>query len=68
MEDTISLINLQGKLNCTYVVSFFYSAKPQRAHLRDRWPASPEDNLERLEDAGFPFDRQVPKCHNCGGT
>ncbi|KAI9039947.1 putative zinc knuckle transcription factor (CnjB) [Aspergillus affinis] len=66
VEDCISLIDLQGKLNCTYVVGLFYSAKPQRAHLRERWPASVEDNLERLGDAGLPFDRQVPKCRNCG--
>ncbi|OJJ57582.1 hypothetical protein ASPSYDRAFT_1064979 [Aspergillus sydowii CBS 593.65] len=59
--DCISLIDLQGKLNCTYVVGFFYSAKPQRANLRERWPSSVEDNLERLEDAGLPYDRQIPK-------
>ncbi|BCS27271.1 putative zinc knuckle transcription factor (CnjB) [Aspergillus puulaauensis] len=64
--DCISLIDLQGRLNCTYVVGFFYSAKPQRANLRERWPSSVEDNLERLGDAGLPYDRQIPKCANCG--
>lgn len=67
MNDCISLIDLQGKLNCTYVVGFFFSPKPQRANLRERWPSSVEDNLERLADAGLPYDRQVPKCSNCGG-
>ena len=67
MGDSISLIDLQGKLNCQYVVGFYYSEKPQRANLRMRWPATPEENLERLEDAGFPYDRQIPKCGNCGG-
>ncbi|GAT26981.1 zinc knuckle transcription factor [Aspergillus luchuensis] len=66
VNDCISLIDLQGKLNCTYVVGFFYSPKPQRANLRERWPSSVEDNLERLADAGLPYDRQVPKCNNCG--
>lgn len=61
------LISLQGKLNCKYVVGFYYSPKPQRAALRERWPASTEDNLARLEDAGLPYDRQIPKCINCGG-
>ncbi|KAJ0414352.1 hypothetical protein BJY00DRAFT_33021 [Aspergillus carlsbadensis] len=65
ISDCISLINLQGKLNCTYVVGFFYSAKALRANLKERWPDSPDDNLERLEDAGLPFDRQIPKCSNC---
>ncbi|RDW93447.1 putative zinc knuckle transcription factor (CnjB) [Aspergillus mulundensis] len=64
--DCISLIDLQGKLNCTYVVGFFYSPKPQRANLRERWPSSVEENLERLQDAGLPYDRQIPKCGNCG--
>ena len=61
------LINLQGKLNCKYVVGFYFSHKPQRATLRERWPPSVEENLARLEDAGLPYDRQIPKCSNCGG-
>jgi len=65
--DIMCLINLQGKLNCKYVVGFYYSPKPQRAALRERWPASTEENLARLEDAGLPYDRQIPKCINCGG-
>ncbi|PGH20720.1 hypothetical protein AJ80_03480 [Polytolypa hystricis UAMH7299] len=64
--DCLSLIDLQGKLNCTYVVGFYFNEKPQRANLKDRWPSSAEENLERLADAGFPLDRQVPKCPNCG--
>lgn len=63
--DCMSLIDLQGKLGCQYVVGFYYSPKAQRQHLRERWPESVEDNLERLADAGFPYDRQIPKCANC---
>ncbi|KAM0117051.1 hypothetical protein ACP6JC_006374 [Aspergillus fumigatus] len=66
VEDSIRLINLQGKLNCKYVVAFYFSPKPQRANLKERWPADPEENLERLEVAGFPYDKQIPKCGNCG--
>lgn len=62
------MINLQGKLDCTYVVGFYFNAKPQRANLKDRWPSSPEENLDRLGDAGIPYDRGVPKCANCGGV
>ncbi|KOC12395.1 zinc knuckle transcription factor (CnjB) [Aspergillus flavus AF70] len=64
--DCISVINLQGKLDCKYVVGFYYSPKPQRANLKERWPESVEENLERLEDAGIPYDREIPKCSNCG--
>jgi hypothetical protein len=49
------------------VVGFYFSAKPQRANLKERWPSDAEENLTRLADAGFPYDRQVPKCNNCGG-
>lgn len=63
----MAMINLQGKLNSKYVVGFYFSSKPQRATLRERWPSSVEDNLERLEEAGLPYDRQIPKCSNCGG-
>ncbi|KAK2768590.1 hypothetical protein FQN54_000446 [Arachnomyces sp. PD_36] len=62
-----SLVNLQGKLDCKYVVGFYFNEAPQRASLKDRWPSTPEENLERLADAGFPLDRQIPKCSNCSG-
>ncbi|PGH15290.1 hypothetical protein AJ79_02455 [Helicocarpus griseus UAMH5409] len=61
-----SLVNLQGKLNCKYVVGYYFSEKPHRPSLQERWPASPEENLERLANAGIPLDRQIPKCSNCG--
>lgn len=63
----MTLINLQGKLDCTYVVGFFTSPKALRNNLRIRWPESPEANLERLEDAGQAYDRHIPKCRNCDG-
>lgn len=66
VDDCISLINLQGKLNCKYMVGYYYNPRPQRVHLRERWPSSVEENFERLEDAGLPYDRQIPKCNNCG--
>lgn len=65
--ESFTLIDLQGKLDCSYVVSFFFNAKPQRVSFKERWPESPEQNLERLADAGFAYDRMIPKCGNCGG-
>ncbi|EEQ28190.1 conserved hypothetical protein [Microsporum canis CBS 113480] len=64
--DCHTVVNLQGKLNCKYVIGIYFSDKPQRINLKERWPASPEENLERLAEAGLPLDRQVPKCSNCG--
>ncbi|KAL2386934.1 hypothetical protein RJZ90_000240 [Blastomyces dermatitidis] len=66
ITDCHTLINLQGKLNCKYVVGYYFSDKPQRPSLKERWPESPEENLKRLVDAGIPLDRQIPKCGNCG--
>ncbi|KAK2741191.1 hypothetical protein FQN55_008454 [Onygenales sp. PD_40] len=66
ITDCHTLINLQGKLNCKYVIGYYFSDKPQRANLKERWPESPEENLKRLEDAGIPLDRGIPKCSNCG--
>lgn len=34
--------------------------------MKERWPASPEENLKRLENAGLPMDRGIPKCNRCG--
>ncbi|MCJ1270285.1 hypothetical protein MMC22_010181 [Lobaria immixta] len=62
---TQTLVNLQGKLDCKYEVGFFFSDKPRRAILAQGWPSSPEENLNRLEDAGTPMDRGVPKCQRC---
>lgn len=64
--ESYTLIDLQGKLDCTYVVNFFFNDQPQRLVFKDRWPETPEQNLERLGDAGFPYDRMIPKCGNCG--
>lgn len=38
-----------------------------RAVLEPRWPRDAEENLERLANAGLPYDRGVIKCRNCGG-
>ncbi|GAM91025.1 hypothetical protein ANO11243_090720 [Dothideomycetidae sp. 11243] len=65
VSDTMTIVNLQGKVDCKYVVSFQYSYKPTRPKFATGWPSSPEDNMTRLADAGYVKDRMVPKCHNC---
>lgn len=62
----MSLIDLQGVLDREFSIGFFFSPKASRAHLRERWPSSPEENLERMENAGIPYERKIPKCLNCG--
>lgn len=63
----MSLIDLQGTLNREHVVGFYFNAKASRGKLRERWPSDAEENLERLTNAGLPFERMLPKCINCGG-
>ena len=60
-------MNLQGKLDCKYSISIQLSAEPHRKKEAGFWPKSPEENLERLKDAGVPVDRKVMKCIRCGG-
>jgi hypothetical protein len=57
-------VNLQGELGKKFVVGYFLSDKVQRPSMKERWPKSSEENLRRLEDAGVPMDRGVPKCSN----
>lgn len=64
---TQTLVNLQGKLDCKYEVGFYFSNKPRRAILAQGWPSSTDENFKRLEDAGTPMDRGVPKCQRCSG-
>jgi hypothetical protein len=66
VSDTHIIVNLQGKGDQTYVVSIQFSNKPRRAKFAEGWPNTPEDNMVRLAEAGFPMDRMVPKCDNCG--
>jgi hypothetical protein len=62
---TYTNMDLQGNLEKKYSVSWRMSSKHSRPKEKDLWPASPEENLERLLDAGEPVDRGIPKCTNC---
>ncbi|KAM0715080.1 hypothetical protein Q7P37_009545 [Cladosporium fusiforme] len=61
-----TLVNFQGKTDQKYTVAIQWSAKPRRAIFAEGWPASPEENLSRLAEAGFPMDSFVIVCDNCG--
>lgn len=67
VSDIHTVVNLQGKKGCQYVVSFQYTGKPPRPKFAQGWPSSPEENLTRLENAGYVMDGLVPKCSNCDG-
>ena len=62
---TYTNMDLQGNLDKKYTVSWRLSPNHQRPKEKDFWPASTEENLARLHDAGEPVDRGIPKCGNC---
>ncbi|KAI4246375.1 MAG: hypothetical protein L6R40_002043 [Gallowayella cf. fulva] len=65
--DTHTLIDLSGKKDCKYKVGYFFKKTPRTGKLAEVWPASEEENLARLEDAGVPYERGIPKCLRCKG-
>ena len=67
LPKTHTHINLQGELDKTYKVGFHLSAKPKRETLRQGWPETPEENIERLKDTGLSMERGIPKCSRCDG-
>lgn len=62
---TYTNMDLQGNLGKKYTISYRSSDKPKRPKEAEGWPESPEENMERLKDAGEPVDCGVPKCSNC---
>lgn len=60
-------VDLIGNPERAYVLSIQLSPKPRRAKMAEGWPASPEENFERLASCGLVQDRGVPVCSNCGG-
>ena len=67
LPKTHTYVNLQGELDKTYKVGFHLSPKPKREIMKQGWPETPEENIERLKDAGMPMERGIPKCMRCDG-
>ncbi|KAL8671331.1 MAG: hypothetical protein Q9168_004168 [Polycauliona sp. 1 TL-2023] len=65
--DTFTLIDLSGKKDCKYKVGYFFKKTAPRGKMADVWPSSEEENLVRLQDAGVPYERGIPKCLRCKG-
>jgi hypothetical protein len=61
---TYTNMDLQGNLDKKYTIQWRWTPKAARPKEAEGWP-TPEENLERLTNAGVPIDRGVPKCSNC---
>lgn len=66
IPDTMTIINFSGLIDQKYVLTFSWSPKARARKFAEGWPATPEDNLERLKSCGLVQDRLIPKCENCG--
>ena len=62
---TYTNMDLQGNLKKKYTISWRLSPNHLRPKEKDSWPATPEENLERLLDAGEPVDCGLPLCNRC---
>ncbi|KAG8529517.1 uncharacterized protein KY384_006154 [Bacidia gigantensis] len=65
LPKTHTYISLQGELDKKYQAGFYWDAEPKRKKMLAVWPSTPEENLERLKEAGMPMERLMPKCHRC---
>ncbi|KAJ1326349.1 cellular nucleic acid-binding protein [Microdochium nivale] len=61
----LTLMDLQGHCDKKYTVSYRFSDKPARPRERAFFPKDPQENLERLKDAGEPTSSGKRKCYNC---
>ncbi|PHH54275.1 DNA-binding protein HEXBP [Ceratocystis fimbriata CBS 114723] len=64
--NTKTLMDLQGNLGREYRVNYRFSQKCLRRAEQDQWPATLEENLERLLNAGEPVDSFDSRCYQCG--
>lgn len=64
---SLTIVDLVGNVDRKYVIGFYFSQKPRRVSAVETFPKTPEENLERLQNAGFLMDRMVPQCSRCGG-
>lgn len=58
-------MDLQGNLKKTYTISYRKTPRHSRPKEKEYWPETPEENLERLADAGEPVDVGVSVCNRC---
>lgn len=57
-------VDLQGKLDKKYTISYFLSSKCPRPVLMEKWPK--DDNMDRLVNAGAPIESGATICRGCG--
>ncbi|KIW00093.1 uncharacterized protein PV09_08279 [Verruconis gallopava] len=66
LDETYTIVSPAGESDQKYILTFQWSEKPKSPRAALGWPKDREENLRRLESAGFAVSRGVPKCSNCG--
>ena len=64
--NSFTIIDLQGNIDKQYVIWIRKSPKPSRPYEAEMWPATPEENFDRLKDAGVVESRRAVRCSRCG--
>jgi hypothetical protein len=65
IKDVYTLVSPSGEINQEYLLTFQWSDQPRRGTEKAGWPANAEENMKRLESAGFQVYNGIPKCNNC---
>lgn len=65
LASTFVNMDLQGNLGKKYTVTYRFQWAAPRPRERAIWPKDPEENIERLKDAGEVVYGGLPKCRNC---
>jgi len=62
---TFTNMDLQGNVGKKYTVSYRFSKDPERPREAPGWPATEDEMVARLADAGEIVDSGARKCRNC---
>ncbi|KAI1006495.1 hypothetical protein K3495_g1725 [Podosphaera aphanis] len=65
LAETFTNMDMQGKIDKTYSITWRWSPRPLRPREIPIWPGTREENMKRLADAGEPTSRGISKCTNC---
>ena len=60
-------IGLDGKGWKKHCLTIQLGPKPTSDIMGKHWPASPEENMERLKDCGITTATNIPSCDRCYG-
>jgi hypothetical protein len=67
IEPMKTIVGMNGQPDQEYCLVLRFSPDPERQFEIEKWPESPEENLERLKSCGFEVEKKALYCHRCNG-